>query len=116
MTADPNNLTKNIANLGVARLIGRLGYLNDLYKGDEYLADLSRMIMKDVNQRNLSPYRQTLQEQYVNNLIGRLNHVNTMLRPYALQALKQLQRQLATASTPHAQALKDIIDRALVIK
>ena len=116
LTADPNNLTKNIANLGVARLIGRLGYLNDLYKGDEYLADLSRMIMKDVNQRNLSPYRQTLQEQYVNNLIGRLNHVNTMLRPYALQALKQLQRQLSTASTPHAQALKDIIDRALVIK
>ena len=116
LTADPNNLTKNIANLGVARLIGRLGYLNDLYKGDEYLADLSRMIMKDVNQRNLSPYRQTLQEQYVNNLIGRLNHVNTMLRPYALQALKQLQRQLAAASTPHAQALKDIIDRALVIK
>ena len=74
------------------------------------------MIMKDANQRNLSPYRQTLQIQYVNNLIGRTQTDNPKIRPYALQALKQLQRQLASGSTPHAQALKDTIDRALVIK
>ena len=116
LTSDPNTLTNSIAIVGIARLIGRLGYLNDLYKGDEYLTDLSRMIMKDVNQRNLSPYRQTLQTAYVNNLIGRLDTDNEKLRPFALQALKQLQRQLATAITPHALALKDRIDRALVIK
>lgn len=116
LTYDPNTLTNSIATTGIARLIGRLGYLNDLYKGDEYLADLSRMIMKDANQRDLSPYRQTLQTQYINNLIGRLNTDNAKLRPFALQALKQLQRQLATATTAHALALKDTIDRALVIK
>ncbi|MBQ8052107.1 MAG: zinc-dependent metalloprotease [Bacteroidaceae bacterium] len=116
LEADPNTLTAVVATSGVARLIGRLGYLNDQYKGDEYLADLNRMIMKDVNQRNLSPYRKVLQTQYVNNLTGRIDTDNTKIRPYALYALKQLQRQLATATTPHAQALKDTIDRALVIK
>ena len=116
LEADPNTLTTVIATNGVARLIGRLGYLNDQYKGDEYLADLNRMIMKDVNQRDLSPYRKVLQTQYVNNLTGRIDTDNTKIRPYALYALKQLQRQLATATTPHAQALKDTIDRALVIK
>lgn len=116
LTYDPNTLTNSIATMGVARLIDRLGYLNDLYKGDEFLADLSRMIMKDVNQRDLSPYRKTLQTQYVNNLIGRIDTYNEKIRPFALQTLKQLQRQLATAQTPHAMALKDAIDRALVIK
>ena len=116
LTYDPNTLTNSIATMGVARLIGRLGYLNDLYKGDEYLADLSRMIMKDVNQGDLSPYRKTLQTQYVNNLIGRIDTYNEKIRPFALQTLKQIQRQLATAQTPHAMALKDAIDRALVIK
>ena len=116
LTSDPNTLTNGIATMGVARLVGRLGYLNDLYKGDEYLADLSRMIMKDVNQRDLSPYRKTLQTQYINSLIGRIDTDNAKIRPFALQTLKQLQRQLATAQTPHATALKDAIDRALVIK
>lgn len=116
LTYDPNTLTNSIATIGVARLVDRLGYLNDLYKGDEYLADLSRMIMKDVNQSDLSPYRKTLQTQYVNNLIGRIDTDNEKIRPFALQTLKQLQRQLASASTAHALALKDTIDRALVIK
>lgn len=116
LTSDPNTLTNGIATMGVARLVGRLGYLNDLYKGDEYLADLSRMIMKDVNQRDLSPYRKSLQTQYINSLIGRIDTDNAKIRPFALQTLKQLQRQLATAQTPHTMALKDAIDRALVIK
>ena len=116
LAADPSTLTSAVATNGVSRLMGRLGSLNDLYKADEYLADLSRMIMKDVNQRGLSPYRQTLQVQYVNNLIGRIQTDNPKIRPYALQALKQLQRQLASGTTPHAQALKDTIDRILVIK
>ena len=114
LVSDPNRLTQGIAENGVARLIGRALYLNDLYKADEYFADLSRLIMKDVAQRNLSPYRQTLQTNYVNGLIGRLQ--TDKIRPFVLQALKQLQRQLASAATPHAQALKDTIDRALVIK
>ena len=116
LTSDPNTLTNGIATMGVARLVGRLGYLNDLYKGDEYLADLNRMIMKDVNQRDLSPYRKSLQTQYINSLIGRIDTDNAKIRPFALQTLKQLQRQLAMAQTPHAMALKDAIDRALVIK
>jgi len=114
LEADPNNLTRTIATSGVARLIGRALYLNDEYRADEYLADLTRLIMKDVAQKNLSPYRQTLQTSYVNGLTGRLD--TDKIRPYVLQTLKQLQRQLATAQTPHAQALKDTIDRALVIK
>ena len=114
LAADPNALTNRIAFNGVQSLLSRLGNLNDLYKADEFLADLNRMIMKDASQRILSPYRETLQTTYVAGLVARVN--DAKVRPYALQALKQLQRQLALASTPHALALKDAIDRALVIK
>ena len=113
LEADPNDLTRSVATRNIARLIDRLYYLNDLYKADEYIADLNRLIMKDAAQANLSIYRKTLQTQYVNTLIGQLNKSQ---RPYVLQALKQLQKKLATASTAHAVALKDAIDRALVIK
>ena len=114
LTDDPNSLTRFIAQNGVARLIGRALSLNDLYKADEYLADLNRLIMKDAGQHGLSRYRQTLQTSYVEGLTGRLN--TEKIRPYVLQTLKQLQRQLANATTAHAVALKDTIDRALVIK
>ena len=42
--------------------------------------------------------------------------MNNSKRPEVLQALKQLQKRLAAGSTAHAVALKDAIDRALVIK
>lgn len=113
LEADPNDLTRPVATRNIARLIYRLYSLNDLYKADEYLADLSRLIMKDATQANLTPYRKTLQTQYVNTLIS---HLNNNQRPYILQALKQLQKKLATGNTAHAVALKDAIDRALVIK
>ena len=114
LEADPNALTAIVATSSVARLIGRSLSLNDEYKADEYFADLNRLIMRDAAQRDLSPYRQTLQTSYVTGLTGRLG--TEKIRPYVLHALKQLQRQLATAQTPHAQALKDTIDRALVVK
>lgn len=113
LEADPNNLTRPVATRNISRLIYRLYSLNDLYKADEYLADLSRLIMKDATQANLTPYRKTLQTQYVNTLISNLNNSK---RPEVLLALKQLQKKLATGSTAHAVALKDAIDRALVIK
>ena len=116
LAADPNSLTSVVATIGVLNLLSRLSNLNDLYTGDEYLADLNRMIMKDAAQRNLSEYRKELQRTYVSALIGRVDTNDGKVRPYVLQALKQLQRQLAAAQTPHAQALKDSIDRALVIK
>jgi len=114
LAADPNALTNRIAFNGVQSLLNRLGNLNDLYKADEFLADLNRMIMKDASQRILSPYRETLQTTYVAGLVARVN--DAKVRPYALQALRQLQRQLSTTSTAHALSLKDQIDRALVIK
>ena len=113
LEADPNDLTRPIATRSITHLIYQLYSLNDLYKADEYLSDLSRMIMKDATQANLTPYRKTLQTQYVNTLIS---HLNNSKRPYILQALKQLQKKLATGTTAHAVALKDAIDRALVIK
>lgn len=114
LAADPATLTNDVARIGALYLVLRLADLNDLYKADEYLRDLNRMIMKDATASNLSKYRQTLQYEYVDGLISRIN--NNKIRPYALQALKQLQRQLAGATTAHALALKDTIDRALVIK
>ena len=82
--------------------------------GADFVAAAKAMIMKDASQAKLSSYRQTLQREYVNGLISRID--NSKVRPYVLQALKQLQRQLAGATTAHALALKDTIDRALVIK
>ena len=114
LTADPSRLTRNVAQIAPIYLLMRLSDLNNLYKADEYLADLNRMIMKDANASNLSKYRQTLQRGYVDGLVGRVNRDD--VRPYVLQALKQLQRQLAGATTAHAIALKDTIDRELVIK
>ena len=113
LEADPNDLPRVVATRNINRLIYRLYSLNDLYKADEYLADLSRLIMKDATQASLTPYRKTLQTQYVNTLIS---HLNNSKRPYILQTLKQLQKKLVTGSTTHAIALKDAIDRALVIK
>ena len=104
-------LAINLVVVGI--IIDRLYYLNDLYKADEYLSDLSRLIMKDATQANLSIYRKRLQTQYVNTLIS---HLNNSQRPYVLQTLKQLQKKLVTGSTAHAVALKDAIDRALVIR
>ena len=114
LTPNPERLTQIVAEYGVARLIGRSLSLNEEYKAEEYFADLTRLIMKDVAQANLSTYHQTLQREYVRGLTGRLN--TDRIRPYVLQTLKQLQRRLAGISTPHAQALKDTIDRALIIK
>lgn len=112
---DPNKFTKKAVTVSVYNLLSRVNYLNDLYKADEFLADLNRLIMKDAGQRDLSVYRQTLQTTYVKQLISFLGYSDN-IRPYALQALRQLQRQLGTASSAHALGLKDLIDRALVIK
>ena len=114
LTPDPEELTIRVATYGIGYLMNRLGYLNDQYKADEYLRDLSRMIMKDANASNLSKYRQRLQKEYVDYLVAYTQR-NT-IRPYVLQTLKQLQRQLAGSTTAHAIALKDTIDRELVIK
>lgn len=115
ISEDPNNLTAVVATYGIDILLSRVRYLNELYKANEFLADLNRLIMRDAAQSNLSPYRETLQRAYVSGLLERLNSASKTY-PFILQALKQLQRQLAAGQTAHAIALKDRIDRALVIK
>lgn len=112
MTADPQTLTFSVGRYAVNRLVSRASRLNAEYKADEYLADLTRLIVTGSGR-----YREELQLAYVEALIGEFRSLSTRsaARPHVLRTLKQLQSRFASG-TAHQQMLKDIIDRALVVK
>lgn len=112
MTPDPQTLTLGIASSVVNSLLARLSALNETYTEQEYLNDLTNLIMT-----GNSRYRQRLQIAYVEGLISMLKGSSTSsaARPYVLQTLKQLQSRTASGNA-HMQQLHDTIARALVIK
>ena len=129
ITDDPQKLTATIASNCVARLMARLSVLNEEYTADEYLKDLTAMIMTETaTHKKVSDYRRVLQNSFVDLLIDRYRRADsvdyTSARPYLLYTLKQLQAKTKAAaqSSPdrqtkaHFQNLSDILDRALVIK
>lgn len=112
MTSNPSSLTYSVGRSAVNQLLGRLRNLNEEYKAEEYLSDLTRLIMTGKGN-----YREQLQLAYVEALVREYNNLSTSsaARPYVLRTLRQLQSRLSSG-TPHQLMLKDIIDRALVVK
>lgn len=129
LTSDPQQLTANVATNCVNLLLGRLPSLNTEYKADEYLNDLTKMIMKEADTKTkVTDYRRVLQNTYVNGLISQYASVGnasyTSARPYLLSTLRTLQTKTKLASQSSADSitrahflnLNDIINRALEIK
>ena len=120
---------ENVQYLGrwmVGSLLNRIDELNENYRADEYLADLSRMLFKEVaTHSKVSDYRRALQGSYVRMLIQQLRDSEfSSYSPFILQTLQQLKAQTGTAAktAPDAQSkahyayLCDAITRALEVK
>lgn len=123
MTDDTEELTLPIASQAVSLLLNRLAGLNKEYKADEYLSDLTSLIMKETaGGQKVSTYRASLQSAYVNNLIALYGNKNNPNAGAALVQLKNIKNRLASATSSdaatrsHFALLNDIVQRALVIK
>ena len=129
MVSNPQQLTISIATNCVSLLLSRLSALNSEYKADEYLGDLTEMIMKELSSSaKVTDYRRVLQNTFVNGLIEQYKSASTTAfnsaRPYLLQTLRTLQTKTKTAAQKHSDStarahflnLNDIINRTLEIK
>ncbi|MCQ2197473.1 MAG: zinc-dependent metalloprotease [Bacteroidaceae bacterium] len=114
LTSDPQSLTLSVGRNAVNSLINRLSYLNDTYKADEYLNDLTKMIMPAAAKTDR--YHEEMQTYYVQTLIDLFKNSTSTLRPAVLSTLKQLKTKTASSTLAHYQNLNDLISRALVIK
>lgn len=98
----------------------RLKGLNDEYKVNEYLSDLTDYIFADAQP---SYYNRDIQSMYVSGLITVFQNskLDTSYHAASLSTLKEVRKRLASAGgsdvvKAHYEALVDAIDRALVIK
>lgn len=123
LTNDTEELTLPIASSAVSLLMNRLTALNKEYKVDEYLSDVTSMIMKETSgSQKVSTYRAKLQQAYVNYLITLYNNKNNQNAGAVLIQLRNIKTRLASASSSdaatrsHFALLSDIVQRALIIK
>lgn len=123
MTNDTEELTSPIATSAVSLLMNRLTGLNKEYKADEYLSDLTSLIMKETaGGQKVSTYRAKLQRAYVDYLTTLYSNKSNKNAGAALIQLKNIKNRLASATSSdaatrsHYAILNDIVQRALVIK
>ncbi len=115
ITSDPQQLTISIANNAVSNLMNRVNYLNDTYTVEEYLNDLTKMIVPSTAKPDR--YHEAMQSAYVESLISIFKTTgSTTRRAAALSVLKQLKTKTAASTVAHFQNMNDLISRALVIK
>ncbi len=97
--ANPQQVTNGVGNIVVANLMSRLEELNDLYKPQAYLADLSKMIFAELdNHKKVTPYRMALQNTMYQNLSRAYENGDQTIRPAVLNTLQQLERKTKAAS------------------
>lgn len=127
LTDDPQELTTSYAGNIIMNLMSRLSELNTEYTADEYLADLTKGIMTELdNGKAVTKYRAALQNGYVDRLISIYTNNTSAAsassyRPYVVSTLRQLQTKTTSASKSNADKatrahylnLNDIITRAL---
>ena len=133
-TSDPQTITIKVGNSIVSRLMGRITALNETYTAEEYLKDLTAMIMPSTAAKP-SRYTAALQTTFVEALISAFKpaqpvsvNVNGQsvsasaggapsdVKPAILATLKVLKARTASSGIAHYQYLNDLISRALVIK
>jgi len=123
LTNDPQELTLIIGNNAATGLLNRAFSLNELYTADEYLNDLTSLIMKELSgSQKVSRYRMAVQSSYVDHLCAISSNKNSAICGQALVQLKSLKKRLTSATSTdaatraHYTLLLDRVERALVIK
>ena len=124
MTSDPQQLTISIMSRTVSTVMGRMALLNEEYPAEDFLADMTRMVFKELGTgRKVTRFRAALHNEYVQSLIGdfKAAGAQSAARPHLLQTLKQLKVRTASAggdsaTRAHYANLNDLITRALEVK
>ena len=99
IAAVPQNLTIYVGETVVTNLMNRLESLNDLYKPQAYLADLTKMIFTELDtNKKVSPYRIALQNNMYLHLSRAYGNGNQQVRPAVLYTLQQLEKKTKAAS------------------
>jgi len=99
ISADPQALTNYVGQSVVSGLMNRLDELNDLYKPQAYLADLTKMVFTELDSnKKVTPYRKILQNTMFSHLSRAYSNGNQAVRPAVLQTLQQLERKTKAAS------------------
>ena len=107
--AVPQNLTIFVGETVVTNLMNRLDGLNDLYRPQAYLADLTQLVFTELdNHKTVTPYRRALQNMMYFHLSRAYGNGNQQVRPAVLYTLQQLERKTKAAS----QAAPDAETRA----
>lgn len=123
--ADPQAITNSVGENVVTNLMNRLESLNDLYKPQAYLADLTKMVFTELDtNKKVSPYRIALQNMMYFHLSRAYGNGNQAVRPAVLYTLQQLERKTKAASQKapdaesraHWASLYDQIGRLLTWK
>ena len=97
--ADPQAITNSVGESVVTNLMNRLEELNDLYKPQAYLADLTKMIFTELDtNKKVSPYRVALQNNMLMHLTRAYGNGNQAVRPAVLYTLQQLEKKTKAAS------------------
>ena len=125
LATNPQSLTNAIGESAVTGLMNRLDALNELYKPQQYLTDLSKLVFTELdNNKKVTPYRIALQNNMLLHLGRAFGNGNQDIHPAVLYTLQQLQKKtkVASASAPDAESrahwasIYDQIGRLLVWK
>ncbi len=96
---NPQNLTNYVGETVVTNLMDRLGALNDLYRPQTYLDDLTKLIFTELDSRaKVTPYRRILQNTMYLHLSRAYGNGNQTIRPAVLYTLQQLEKKTKAAS------------------
>lgn len=96
---NPQNLTNYVGETVVTNLMNRLDALNDLYRPQTYLDDLTKLIFTELDSRaKVTPYRRTLQNTMYFHLSRAYGNGNQTVRPAVLYTLQQLEKKTKAAS------------------
>ena len=99
LTSKPQTLTTSVGETVVTNLMNRLDELNDLYKPQAYLADLTKLIFTELDtNKKVSPYRVALQNNMYFHLSRAYGNGNQAVRPAVLYTLQQLEKKTKAAS------------------
>ena len=121
----PQVLTTVVGESVVASLMGRMEALNELYKPQAYLADLTKLVFAELdNHKKVTPYRMVLQNTMYTHLSRAYGNGNQTVRPAVLYTLQQLEKKTRAASQSapdqesraHWASLYDRIGRLLAWK
>ena len=97
--SDPQVVTNSVGETVVTNLMNRLESLNDLYKPQAYLADLTKMIFTELDtNKKVTPYRIALQNNMYFHLSRAYGNGNQKVRPAVLYTLQQLEKKTKVAS------------------